>query len=404
MKKLLSLILIFALIGATAFTAFAETQIATEYFSEDLFLPSVSANVTEPVGTKLDLSATSAILMEEKSGKVLYEKSPDQKLSPASITKIMTLILIMEAIEKGNLSYEDKIAASAHAVSMGGSQIWLKENEVMTVDELLRATVIASANDAAVALAETVAGSEENFAARMNEKAAELGMTGSHFMNATGLDEDGHYSTARDIAIMSKELLRHEAIKKYTCIFMDSLRDGKSELVNTNKLVRFYKGCTGLKTGTTSVAGSCLSASAERDGLGIIAVVLKCPNSKSRFADATKLLDYGFANYKNKTVTADTSLLTPIKVINGVKDTLKIEAKGTVTVLTEKSGSGEILQTADIPKTVTAPVKKGDTVGKIHLTSGGNEIGVIPVVATEDINKPTFFTALFMILGELFQI
>jgi len=242
------------------------------------------------------IPAKSAILMDQQSGRVLFEQNADEPVAPASITKIMTLLLVIEALEEGKISLEDKVVTSELAASMGGSQIWLEPGEEMTVDELLRAVAIASANDASVALAEHVAGSEPAFIERMNKRAAQLGMQNTRFLNCTGLDEEGHVTTARDVAIVSRELISHPMIIEYSTIWMDELRNGETQLVNTNKLVRFYPGATGLKTGTTSIAGSCLSATATRDGLSLVAVVMGAPNSDSRFAAARGLLDYGFAN------------------------------------------------------------------------------------------------------------
>ena len=266
-----------------------------------------------------------------------YEENADEKLPPASITKIMSLLLVMEAIDAGHLSLDTKISASEHACSMGGSQIWLEPGEGMTVDDLLKATVIASANDATVALGEAVAGSEEAFVALMNERAKALGMSGTVFKNATGLDAEGHVSTAHDVAIMSAELIKFPLIKKYSTVWMDTLRDGASELVNTNKLVRFYEGTTGLKTGTTSGAGYCLSATAQRDGMELVAVIMSGDTSADRFEGAKKLLNYGFANFCYTTVTADLGGATAIKVEKGAERQVKIEPEGKFGALLKKS-------------------------------------------------------------------
>ena len=276
------------------FTASADYY--TEYPNSDL-LTALPASATPTNTADLKIKAKAAVLMEPHTGQVLYAQNPDEKLAPASITKVMSLLLIMEAIEQGKLTLKTKVSCSEHAASMGGSQIWLEVNEEMTVDELLRASVIASANDATVALAEAVAGSEDAFVRLMNEKAAALGMKNTTFVNACGLDADGHLTTARDVAIMSSALIKHSLIKKYSTVWMDALRDGKSELVNTNKLVRYYSGATGLKTGTTSKAGCCVSATAERDGMELVAVIMGGENSNERFSGAKKLLDYGFANW-----------------------------------------------------------------------------------------------------------
>ena len=251
----------------------------------------------------IEVSAPSALLMEKETGTVLFAKDEHARLEPASVTKIMTLLLVMEAIDSGQLSYDTVITAPAHACSMGGSQIWLKENEQMTVDDMLKAVCVVSANDCAVALAEQVAGSEEAFVERMNQRAAELGMGDTTFQNATGLPAEGHLTSAYDIALMSRELIsKHPDIRRYTTIWMDTLRNGASQLVNTNKLIRFYEGATGLKTGSTDSALYCLSATAERDGMELISVIMKGASSAQRFEDAKALLSYGFSTYALKTI------------------------------------------------------------------------------------------------------
>ena len=289
-------------------------SIVTEYYSVDIYDDTVTASATIPMSTAPEIAAKSVILMECSTGKVLYENNADESLSPASITKIMTMLLIAEYLDNGNLLLTDKVTASEHAVSMGGSQIWLEVGEQMTVEELLKAVAVGSANDASVALAEHIAGSEEGFVGMMNEKAQTLNMTNTVFKNACGLDEDGHITSARDVAIMSCELLKHDIIKQFTTIWMDSLRDGSTELVNTNKLVRFYSGATGLKTGTTDNAGCCLSASAKRDGMEIVAVVMNAESSNERFTGAKKLLDYGFANWCLSKPEFDESSIKSIKI------------------------------------------------------------------------------------------
>lgn len=271
----------------------------------------------------LEVSAPSALLMEKETGTVLFAKDEHAKLEPASVTKVMTLLLTMEAIDAGQLHYDDVVTASAHACSMGGSQIWLKENEQMTVSDMLKAVCVVSANDCAVALAETVAGSEEAFVERMNQRAAELGMADTHFCNATGLPAEGHVTSAYDIALMSRELIRnHPDIRQYTTIWMDSLRDGASSLVNTNRLIRFYQGATGLKTGSTDSALYCLSGTAERDGMELIAVIMKAPTSTQRFEDATNLLNYGFSTYTLENVVPE-SALPPVPVSLGTQATVQ---------------------------------------------------------------------------------
>ena len=315
----------------------------------------------------------------------------------------MSLLLVTEAIDRGELSLEDVITASEHACSMGGSQIWLEPGESMTVDDLLKAAVIASANDATVALGEHIAGSEEGFVAMMNKKAESLGMTGTNFVNATGLDAEGHISTAHDVAVMSAELIKHDLIKNYSTVWMDTLRGGESELVNTNKLVRFYKGTTGLKTGTTSKAGYCLSATAERDGLELVAVIMSGETSQDRFNGAKKLLDYGFANYAYNSLEPNLEGNCEISVKNGVKQSVKIEAKDNFCLLLKKSDASGVTQKLNLEKTATAPVKKGSVVGCVDFYSGDTQIGSVNITAAESVDKMTFLTAFLWILNGLLE-
>ena len=351
--------------------------------------------------TKLDLPAKSAILIEGTTGKVLYEQNADEKMPPASITKVMTLLLVMEALDSGKIKLTDKVTASKHACSMGGTQIWLEENEQMSVEDLLKATAVVSANDASVALGEFLAGSEETFVQQMNARAKELGMKNTVFHNATGLDADGHVSTARDIAIMSRELLKHKDITKYTTIWMDSLRDGKNSLVNTNKLIRFYQGATGLKTGTTDGAGACLSASATRNGMDLIAVTMGSANSDERFASARKLLDYGFGNYAVYTPPVDQTELLPVKVLRGVDTGVAVEAPTLQGVVIPKGKEKEITQTLTMVNDVQAPVEKGQVVGKIVVKMGDQQLGEYPVKAATAVEKLSFWVAFGRLLQAL---
>lgn len=404
MKKIISILLCLVLLSVGGFNSSAAT-VSMEYAADDLDIPleeNLQANAA--IGTDLDINAKSAILMEVNTRQVLYEENPDERLPEASITKVMTLILVMEAIEDGRLKLEDKITASEYAASMGGSQIWLEPGEVMTVDELLRATVIASANDATVALAEAVAGSEEGFVAMMNAKAKELGMTNTNFVNSYGLDAEGHLTTAHDVAIMSCELIKYELIKKYTTVWSDSLRGGESELVNTNKLIRYYDGAFGLKTGTTSQAGSCLSATAEREGLTLVAVVLGSPTSKARFDGAKKLLDYGFANYTYKEVIADTSEFYNIPVKKGTVRQIVPTVLENYSVLLKKGQEGGITQTFELDGELTAPIKAGDTVGYVHICLNEEEIGVIPIVASNGSERLTYSHCLARLFKSLFTL
>ena len=338
----------------------------------------------------LEVSAPSAVLMEKETGTVLYEKDAHAKLEPASVTKVMTLLLTMEAIDAGQLSYDTVITASAHACSMGGSQIWLEEHEQMTVDDMLKAVCVVSANDCAVALAEAVAGSEEAFVEKMNQRAAELGMNDTTFKNATGLPAEGHVTSAWDIALMSRELiLNHPDIRNYTTIWMDSLRDGKSELVNTNKLIRFYEGATGLKTGSTDSALYCLSGTAERDGMELISVIMKAPTSAQRFDDAKALLSYGFSTYALENIVPQEAL-PPIPVELGTQATVQpVLGEGTALLL-EKAKAGQLSQSVELAESAAAPVARGDTLGTLTVTAGEETVAQIPIVAGEDVARVTF--------------
>ena len=338
----------------------------------------------------LEVSAPSAVLMEKETGTVLYEKDAHAKLEPASVTKVMTLLLTMEAIDAGQLSYDTVITASAHACSMGGSQIWLEENEQMTVNDMLKAVCVVSANDCAVALAEAVAGSEEAFVEKMNQRAAELGMNDTTFKNATGLPAEGHVTSAWDIALMSRELiLNHPDIRNYTTIWMDSLRDGKSELVNTNKLIRFYEGATGLKTGSTDSALYCLSGTAERDGMELISVIMKAPTSAQRFDDAKALLSYGFSTYALETIVPQEAL-PPIPVELGTQATVQPVLGDGTALLLEKAKAGQLSQSVELAESVAAPVARGDTLGTLTVTAGEETVAQIPIVAGEDVARVTF--------------
>lgn len=338
----------------------------------------------------LEVSAPSAVLMEKETGTVLYEKDAHAKLEPASVTKVMTLLLTMEAIDAGQLGYDTVITASAHACSMGGSQIWLEENEQMTVDDMLKAVCVVSANDCAVVLAEAVAGSEEAFVEKMNQRARELGMNDTTFKNATGLPAQGHVTSAWDIALMSRELiLNHPDIRNYTTIWMDSLRDGKSELVNTNKLIRFYEGATGLKTGSTDSALYCLSGTAERDGMELISVIMKAPTSAQRFDDAKALLSYGFSTYALETIVPQEAL-PPIPVELGTQATVQPVLEEGTALLLEKAKAGQLSQSVELAESVAAPVAQGDVLGTLTVTAGEETVAQIPIVAGEDVARVTF--------------
>lgn len=371
MKRLISVLLCFLIVIPFAVTAFAEEG------------DSVTSSLT----------AKSAILMEQSTGQVLLSKNPDEKLQPASITKIMTLLLVMEALDEGKITLSDSVTASKNAESKGGTQIWLKEGEQMSVDNLIKATVIASANDACTALGEYITGDEPSFVALMNKRAKELGMNNTNFENCSGLDDttDNHYSTARDIALMSRELMTHEKIREYTTIWMDSLRDGKTELVNTNKLVRFYEGTTGLKTGTTSKAGHCVSATAMRDGMELIAVVLGSDSGTNRFEDAKKLLNWGFSNYSVYQPKADSSLITNVSVLFGKQDSVTPVVLSAPSVLIKKGGENSVTQRVDICLDVEAPVEKGQKLGTVFFEIDGKEIASCNIISENYIERRSFF-------------
>ena len=337
---------------------------------------------------ELELAAPSSILMEKTTGEVLYEDNADEKLRPASVTKVMTLLLVMEALEDGRIGWDDMVTTSAAAAAKGGSQIYLEENEQLPLTEMLKSVVVSSANDCACALAEHIAGSEAAFVQRMNERAQELGMANTHFVNCTGLDDDPdaneHLTTARDIAIMSKELLKHEKIKEYTTIWMDTVRNGEFGLSNTNKLVRFYDGTTGLKTGYTSGAGYCLSASAERGGMELIAVVMHCKTSPDRFESAKALLNYGFANYA-LVDPMENLTIEPVPVVLGRQALVQVQAQGAGTILIDKALAGSVTCAVELDESVTAPVLKGQQLGTLRVEAGGRLLREIALAAAQEV-------------------
>ncbi len=351
---------------------------------------SVGVSAAPAEGGTLELSAPSAILIEQTTGNVLFEKNPDERRPLASVTKIMTMLLTMEAIDGGKITLEDKVVASERAKSMGGSTIFLDTGEEMSVNDLLKGIAVASGNDACVAMAEYIAGSEEGFVNMMNARAAELGMTNTNFVNTNGLDADNHYSSARDIATMSRELLKHKKIFDYTTIWMDSLRDGKFQLANTNKLIRFYKGANGLKTGSTDKALCCLSGSAMRDNLQLICVVMAAPTSPQRFADASKMLDYGFANYAIKRIVTKDESLGDAPVVNGMEQTVPAVAKDDYDALTAKGDNTDIKRELVFNETITAPIKIGDKIGEIQLSTAEGPLASVDIVAAGNVAKMTY--------------
>ena len=328
------------------------------------------------------VEAGSAILMEKETGTVLYEANAHDKLEPASVTKVMTLLLVMEAIDDGRLKMEDMVTVSAQAASMGGSQVYLKEGEQMTVHDMLKAVAVVSGNDAAVALAEHIAGSEEGFVERMNRRAAELGMADTTFINCTGLPAAGHLTSAYDIAVMSRALLAHPGIREFTTIWMDSVRDGQFQLANTNKLIRFYEGATGLKTGFTDSALYCLSATAERDGMELIAVVMKCPTSEKRFEGAKALLNFGFANYTLLDVHPDQAL-PPVEVALGECSTVQPVLAQSGRILIDKAELNNVTTELRLTERVEAPVEAGQKLGEMVVSVSGVEQQTIPIVADQ---------------------
>ena len=337
--------------------------------------------------TDLGLNAKSAILMEESTGNILYESNPDERLPIASVTKVMTMLLIMEAVDSGKISLDDMVTVSENAKSYGGSTMFLETGEQLTVNDMLKGIAVASANDGCVAMAEHLAGSESAFVDMMNEKAKELGMENTHFMNTNGLDEDDHYSSARDVAIMSRELMKHETIFNYTSIWMDTLRGGKFQLANTNKLIRFYDGANGLKTGSTSKALCCLSAAAKRNDMQLIAVVLGAPTSAERFASAKSLLDYGFANYAVNTQITAGDEVQKIAVEKGVDKEVDVVAGDSCSTLVKKGQEDNITKEIKIDETITAPIEAGQKIGTMTISRDGEVIADIDLNASSAVEK-----------------
>lgn len=337
--------------------------------------------------TDLGLNAKSAILMEESTGNILYESNPDERLPIASVTKVMTMLLIMEAVDSGKISLDDMVTVSENAMSYGGSTMFLETGEQLTVNDMLKGIAVASANDGCVAMAEHLAGSESAFVDMMNEKAKKLGMENTHFMNTNGLDEDDHYSSARDVAIMSRELMKHETIFNYTSIWMDTLRGGKFQLANTNKLIRFYDGANGLKTGSTSKALCCLSAAAKRNDMQLIAVVLGAPTSAERFASAKSLLDYGFANYAVNTQITAGDEVQKIAVEKGVDKEVDVVAGDSCSTLVKKGQEDNITKEIKIDETITAPIEAGQKIGTMTISRDGEVIADIDLNASSAVEK-----------------
>ncbi len=361
-----------------------------------MILVMLNISVFATAKSEFEIQAPSAILIEKTSGKVIFEKDADQQMRPASVTKIMTLLLIMEAIEDGKFGYKDIVTVSAHATSMGGSQVYLKEGEKFTVDEMIKCIAVVSANDCCVAMAEFCEGSCEAFVDKMNKRAKELGMNNTEFKNCTGLDADGHLTTARDISIMSQELLKHSDIKKYTGIWMDSIRDGQFGLTNTNKLIRFYDSATGLKTGYTSASGYCISATAEQNGMELIAVVMAAKTSDSRNADAKAMLNYGFSKYE--LFTPDIPKLDKVEVIKGKTSKISPIIKGDISVLVEKGKKANAEYEIELCRDVLAPVEKGQKLGEVKIKIDGKEIAKTDIVCNKSVKKAGVFDVFSKIL------
>lgn len=384
MKKVICIFVALILLASFTLSATAQTPLHSTVMT-------LKENVT------MDLESRSACLMEAETGEIIYEQSPDEKLEPASVTKIMTVLLIYEALSDGRIKKEDTVTASETAASMGGSQIWLEPGEQMTVDEMLKAILVVSANDCTVAMAEFLAGSEGAFVSMMNTKAKELGMNNTNFVNSTGLPVENHYTSAKDIAIMTRELLKYEDVFNYTLIWMDTLRNGEFGLSNTNKLIRFYPGANGMKTGFTDSAGYCMSATASRDGMTLIAVVMKADTSDNRFQDAKKLLDYGFANFTVYHI--DEQPLAPMTVKGGRVDSVNLEFDVGAILLTK--GRDQLVERIEeLPEYIKAPVSAGEVVGNIRYILCGEEIANVKVYAVNGVERIGFFDIFKNILSK----
>lgn len=352
---------------------------------------------------ELNLECQSAILIEQNSGQILYEKNCHEQLRPASVTKLMTLLIIFEGLESGQITLQDKVPCSQNAASMGGSQIWLDTREELTVDEMLKAMCVVSANDCTVAMAEYMAGSESAFVDKMNERAKQLGMNDTTFKNCHGIDEDGHVTSSYDIALMSRELLtKHPDITNYTTIYMDTLRNGQSQLVNTNKLVRNYKGATGLKTGSTSLALFNLSASATRDDLSLIAVIMKAPTSAKRFSEAQRVLDYGFKNYEFKQFGKNGDVIGNVTVEKGIEKEVNAMLNGNCGVLLKKGSESNVVQNVNLPQKISAPVEKGQKIGQVTYSIDGKLLQTVDIISDKEVKKESLMNVVSYIYEKWF--
>ena len=408
MKKIVALVVCFAVICSVPLSVMAAEQVAdmpvwseTEEISEEFYAKTEPASAAAIVNAdsfvdkvagveNFDVPCKAALLMDEVTGQVLYAKNADMQVPIASITKVMTMLLVFEALDSGEIKLTDTVPISEHAFSMGGSQIWLEPGEIFTVHELLKAVAVSSANDAAVALAEFVGGSEAVFCDMMNTRAKELGMLNTHFVNACGLDAEGHLSTAQDVAIMSRELIQHEKVYDYTTIWLDYLRNGATQLVNTNKMLHSYTGTTGLKTGTTSKAGVCITATAKRQGMSLIAVVLGASTSDERFDAAKKLLDFGFSNFESRPFPALENMPQTIQVKYGVQKNVQLKYNLPENLLFLKGSASGLESRMVLPESISAPMSKGSKIGTIELYSGGQKIKEYTIELAQDTEKITF--------------
>lgn len=390
----------FAVSDATAYVWSNQSK-KLETAETSVGLNSSSATVTD---NPLALDCGAACLIEQNSGLIIYDYNMHEKLRPASVTKIMSLLLIMEALDSGKIQLTDKIPCTEDAAKMGGSQIWLDVRETLTVEEMLKAICVVSANDCVVAMADYLEGSQDAFVKKMNQKAQELGMNDTTFKNCHGIDEDGHLTSAYDIAIMSRELLmNHPSITKYTTIWMDSLRDGKSSLVNTNKLVRNYNGCTGLKTGSTSIALYNLSASATRNNLSLIAVVLKAPTPAIRFSNAQKLLDYGFSNYTVTSFGQKGDVIKSVEIKKGTASSVDAILENDAEVLMSNGSSKDITQEIKLDDTFTAPILEGQKLGEVEFSINGNVVSTVNLVANKSSDKLSFGSIIKFVMNKWFN-
>ena len=407
MRKFIAVLLTVCLFCSFLLPVFADqTSVAYMESEEELAVDEslIYSQEAEALEFTQQIKAKSAVLMDADSGKVLLALNENEAVYPASVTKIMSLLLICEAIDSGKITLGDSVTISETAASRGGSQIWLEPGESMTVNDLLKATAVYSANDACTALGEHVAGSDEAFVQMMNDKANALGMTNTTFENCTGLDDTttNHLTTAYDVALMSKALLQYPFITDYTTIWMDTLRNGETEIVNTNKLIRFYNGATGLKTGTTEKAGCCVSASATRNDLNLIAVVMGSENSADRFESAKAMLNWGFANYESYTPTLDTALITEVTVLHGKeRSVLPVCATELQSILLKKGTSASVTQQVELISEVEAPVEQGQHLGTLTIFAADEVIAQIDLVAGEEVEKLGFFSSLWLLLRSL---